>query len=82
MRLFEKKAVCAKTLSFNNPYIARIKEDETGIYCRSILGLQSPTLNFYDLIQSNRKFCKIILTPLWPTWIGHEHDILLPLKKL
>ena len=34
---------------------ARVEVNETAVYCRSLLGLQSPTLNFLDLIQTNRK---------------------------
>ena len=43
---------------------------------RSLLGLQSPTIDFGDLIQNNRKVCQKIITTLL-TGIAHENEILL-----
>ena len=78
MWLFDKKAVFAKFSSFNNCYNARVGVKETVICCKSCLGLQSPTLNFLELIQNNRKVCKHIMGV---TWIGYENGILLTISE-
>ena len=44
MWLFEKKAGFAKCSSFNNLYSVRVEVSEIAVYCKSLLGLQSPTL--------------------------------------
>ena len=62
MWLIQEKAVFAQLSSLNNLYNARVEVNETAVYCRSFLGLQSPTLNVLDLMQYNRKCCKHIIT--------------------
>ena len=61
MSLFEKKAFFPKVSIFNNIYIAKVEVNETALHCRSLLVIQSPTHDFLDLIQNNRKFCKKII---------------------
>ena len=44
--IFKKRAVFAQLSSFSNLYNASVKVNETVVCCRSLLGLQSPTLGF------------------------------------
>ena len=59
MWLFKKNAIFAKCSSFNNLHNAKVGVNETVVYYRSLLGLQSPTCNILDFIQNNRKVYKI-----------------------
>ena len=45
--------------SFNHLYNARVEVNEAAEKCKSLLWLQSPTLNVWDLIQNNGKIAKI-----------------------
>ena len=54
---------------------------DTEVYCRSLLGLQSPTLNFLDLIQNSGKCCKNIITSCGLHGYGHEKEFLLTINE-
>ena len=49
MWLCEKKAVFAKCSRFDNLYNAKVEANENALYCRWLLGLQSPAHHFLDL---------------------------------
>ena len=53
--------------------------NETAVYCRLLLGLQSPTLNFLDLIQQEKALQKYNYI-MWLIWIWHENNILLAIN--
>ena len=51
----------SKVSSFNNLYNARVEVKETAVYCRLLFWLQSPTRNFLDSIQNNKRKCNNII---------------------
>ena len=67
MWLLEKNAVFANLSMLNNLYNARVKVNESMVYCWSRLGLQSPEFNCLDLIQNNRTFRRNIISSR--TWV-------------
>ena len=81
MWLFDKKTIFAFFLNFNNLYNARVKVNETAVYCRSFLGLQSPTHNILDFIYNNRTCCKNIITLYGVHGLGMNREFYLPIMK-
>ena len=81
MRLFEKKTLFATFSNLNNLYNATVEVNETVVYCRSLLGLQSHALNFLDLIENNRKCFKNITTSCGLHGYGQENGIFLAINE-
>ena len=50
---------------------------QTALYCRLFVGLQSPTLEFGDLIQNDRTFYKHLITAYDLLGYGMKNEILL-----
>ena len=67
--------------SLNNLYNARAEVNETVVYCRSVLWLQSSTPNVMDLIPKNRTSLHKYNNIFWPTPIGHENEMLLTIME-
>ena len=75
-----EKAFLAAFSIFNNLCYAKAGVNETGLYYRSLLGLQNPTFECFNLYQNNSK-CSQKYDSIWPTGIWHDNEILLTINE-